>query len=273
MSKVQSPDKRRQRISPKRSRLALSRLWSPLSDFGLWTLNIGLFFLLCALSIAAQESKCVLKLAELPGSPELFGFHMGMTPDQVKKRVPQVAFGRVNEFGVSKTSINPDFDPSIDKGSLAGVRTVSLDFLDDRLTSFWLGYDSGFKWQTVPTFVKGISQALHLPEAWTPWKVGGQQLNCADFHLTVSFVAEGPSFHVIDQVAEQTLAARRQAKEEQDAALEEGEAKEIIGDRRGKIYFPEGCRPSQEIKDPDRVVFKTIEAAEKAGYKLAKGCQ
>jgi hypothetical protein len=239
-------------------------------------LNIGLFFLLCALSIAGQESKCVLKLAELPGSPELFGFHMGMTPDQVKKRVPQVAFGRVNEFGVSKTSINPDFDSSIDKASLAGVRTVSLDFLDDRLTSFWLGYDSGFKWQTVPTFVKGISQALHLPEAWTPWKVGGQQLNCADFHLTVSFVAEGPSFHVIDQVAEQTLAARRQAKEEQDAALEEGEAKEtgeIIADRKARIYYLDGCKPAHELREDERVSFKTKEEAEKAGYKLAKGCQ
>ena len=121
--------------------------------------------LCCAIGCFAQEKKCTLKLADLPASPELFGFHPGMTTEQAKSRVPQLDFGRVDSFGVSKTSINPDFDPRIDKASLNGVRTVSLDFLDGRLTSLWFGYDSTFKWATVPDFVRGISQSLHLPDA------------------------------------------------------------------------------------------------------------
>jgi hypothetical protein len=228
--------------------------------------------LCCAIGCFAQEKKCTLKLADLPASPELFGFQLGMTTEQAKARVPQVNLGRVDPFGVSKTSINPDFDPRIDKASLNGVRTVSLDFLDGRLTSLWFGYDTIFKWTTVPDFVSGISQSLHLPDAWRPWKIRGQQLSCADFGMTVIIVAEGPSFHIIDQTAEETIAARRAAKEEQESAAEETAA-EIIADRKARVYYVDGCLPAQEIKEADRVAFNSREEAEKVGYKLAKSCQ
>ena len=230
------------------------------------------FLILLIAAIApAQDRQCTLKLAQLPDAPELFAFRMGMTKEQVKVRLPQVVFGRTDEFKVSKTSFSPDFDPRIDKSAFAGIRTISLDFLDDRITSLWLGYDSSFKWHTVPEFVEGISQSLHLPNAWTSWKSRGQQLRCADFQMTVSIVADGPSFRIVDEDAEETLAARREAREEQSSA-EESTA-EVVADRQGKIYYTKGCRPATEIKDSDRVVFENSEDAEKAGYKLAKHCQ
>ena len=234
-------------------------------DFGLSFVLI----LVCSVGALAQDNKCVMKLAELPDAPELFGFHLGMTTAQTKTRVPQVVFGRVDDFGVSKTSINPDFDPKIDKASLSGVRTISLDFLDDHLTSLWLGYDGTFKWATVPDFVAGISQALRLPDAWKPWKIRGQQIYCADFQMTVTMVSEGPSFHIIDETAEQTIASRREAKEEQDADAEAAAAAEVVADKKEKLYYLEGCPPPREIKAADRLVFKSQEEAEKAGYKPA----
>jgi hypothetical protein len=249
------------------------RWTSHVFDIGLWTLDIGLLLILCAVNVFAHDTKCTLKMSDLPDAPELFGFRMGMTPVQVKARVPQVAFQRPNDFGVSKTSLSPDFDPRIDKASLAGVRTISLDFVDDRLTSLWFGYDGSFKWQTVPDFVKGISQSLHLPDAWKSWRVRGQQINCADFQMTVVMVGEGPSFHVIDETAEQTIAARRQAKEEQEATAEEGPTDEIVADAKARVYYLESCQATNEIKLEDRVAFKSREEAEKAGYKLAKACQ
>jgi hypothetical protein len=247
-----------------------SRRWT---GFGLWTLDFGLLLVLCAVTVTAQENKCALKLAELPDAPELSKFHMSMTKEQAKARVPQIAFKPDNVFGVAKTSISPDFDPHIDKTGLEGVRTISLDFLDGRLTSLWLGYDGSFKWQTVPDFVSGISRVLHLPDAWQPWKDRGQQLKCTDFQMTVAIVSEGPSFHIIDQAAEKTIAARRQAKEEADTAAEEAAAAEIVGDKKNKVYYSESCLPGSEIKEADRVIFKSKEAAENAGYKPAKACQ
>jgi hypothetical protein len=231
-----------------------------------------LLILLGAANIFAQDTQCSLKLAELPDVPELFGFRMGITTDQVKARVPQVVFGQVDEFGSSKTSINPDFDSQIDKSTFAGIRTVSLDFLDGRLTSLWLGYDSSFKWQTVPDFVKGISQSLRLPNAWISWRSRGQQLRCADFQMTVTIVAEGPSFHIVDETAEQNIASRREAREEQESANAEEPTEEIIADKHRKIFYPQGCQPDKQIKETDRIIFKTKEQAEKAGYKPARQC-
>jgi hypothetical protein len=233
---------------------------------------IAPLLLMCAASVLGQNNQCSQKLNQLPDAPELFGFRMGMTTDQVKKRIPHVVFGPVNEFGVLKTSINPDFDPRIDKTLFSGVRTISLDFLDGRLTSLWLGYDGSFKWRTVPEFVKGISQSLRLPDAWTSWKARGQQINCADFQMTVTFVAEGPSFHITDTIAEQTVAARREAKAELDSAAEEETSPEIVADQKAMVYYSDGCIPEKEIKEGNRVVFKNTEEAEKAGYKPAKQC-
>ncbi len=217
---------------------------------------------------------CALKIADLPQVPELLGFRLGMTADQVKARVPQVSFGRTDEFGSSSTTINPDFDRRIDKSSFAGVRTVSLDFLDGRLRSLWLGYDSTFKWHSIADFISGISKSLRLPETWIPWRSRGQQLRCADFQITVTTVAEGPSFHIVDQTAEDTLATRREAKEEERASGSETSENldEIFGDKRSKIFYAGGCRPAKELDDDSRIVFQSKEDAEKAGYKLAKNC-
>ena len=236
----------------------------------IWTICfISLLVALCASLATAQDKQCTLKLAQLPDAPELFGFRLGMTKDQVKARVPQVVFGRTQPFGVLKTSINPDFDPKINKSSFAGVRTVSLDFLDDRLTSLWLGYDSSFKWHTVPEFIEGISQSLHLPEAWASWKTRGQQLRCADFLMTVSIVAEGASFRILDEDAANTLTERREAQQAESSE----ESPEIVADKQSKVYYLRDCRPANQIKESDQVVFNKVEDAEKAGYQLAKQCQ
>lgn len=236
---------------------------------GIWKICFALIVTsLAGATAMAQEKQCTLKLSQLPDAPELFGFRMGMTKEQVKVRIPQVVFDRHKTFGLAKTSINPDFDPRIDKSTFAGVRTISLDLLDDQLTSLWLGYDSSFKWHTVTEFVQGISRSLHIPEAWSPWKSSGQQLRCADFQMTVSIVAEGPSFRILDKTAEERWNARREASEENA----EEDAETVIADKQRKIYYSRGCQPPKELKDSDRVTFKNLEAAEAAGYSRAREC-
>jgi hypothetical protein len=202
-----------------------------------------------------------------------------MTREQVKALVPQTSFGKTDPFGVSKTTINPFFDPNIDKTRFEGVRSISLDLLDDRLTSLWIGFEETFKAPAIDEFVKLISQSLQLSGNWSSWKSRGQQLRCADFQLIVTTVARGPSFRLLDIAAEDVVAARRQAKEEQDSAAEaKGEAEtaeteEIVGDKQSKTYYTNGCRPQKEISESNKVIFKNSTDAEKAGFKLAKNCQ
>ena len=238
----------------------------------------AILFLLFLL-VPNAPAKCTRKVSELPAAPELLGFRLGMTKLQIKALVPQTVFGHTDPFGVSKTTINPYFDPTIDKTKFPGVRSISLDLLDDRLTSLWIGFDETFKAHTVEEFVKLISQSLQVPEKWSSVR-RGQQLQCADFQLTVTTVAGSPSFRLLDTSAEDLVAQRRQAKEEQDSmaeaaggATEETEVEEIIADKQSKSYFPNGCQPAKQIAENNRITFKTAADAEKAGFKLAKNCQ
>jgi len=241
---------------------------------------------LLLITVTSVSAQCTQKIATLPAAPELFGFHLGMTRDEIKDLVPQTVFGHADHFGVAKTTINPYFDPKIDQKKFDGVRSISLDVLDDRLTSLWIGYDEHFKVQTTDDLEKLISSSLQLSGNWSPARMRGQQLRCANFQLIVTTLASGPSLRLVDLAAEDTIAARRQAKEEQDSlaeataaangnsepATEVKIAADVIGDKQAKLYYPPGCHPEKEISETSRAVFKTPAEAEKAGFKLAKNC-
>lgn len=239
-----------------------------------------LFPLLLLLLAESAPAQCTKKMNELPAAPELLGFHLGMTKEQIKARVPQTQFGRADHFGVTKTTINPYFDPSIDKTKFEGVRSVSLDLVDDRLTSLWIGFDETFKIKTADEFIKTISQSLQVNGNWSSWRSKGQQLRCADFQLIVTTVAGGPSLRLLDTAAEDLIAERRRVKEEQDSMAEanatasetDEAAVEIIADKKSKTYYPNGCQPLKEISAGNKVVFKTAAEAEKAGFKAAQNC-
>ena len=239
------------------------------------TILFPLLILLLSQSVSAQ---CTKKIRELPAAPELLGFRLGMTKEQIKARVPQTRFGPTDPFGVSKTTINPYFDETIDKSKFENVRSVSLDLVDEKLTSLWIGYDESFKVQTAEEFVKLISNALQLDGNWSSWKSRGHQLRCADFQLIVTTVANRPSFRLLDTAADDLVAERRQAKEEQDSLAEAGgstessEPAEIIADKQSKTYYPNGCEPAKEIASANKITFKTAAEAEKAGFKAAKNC-
>lgn len=227
-------------------------------------------------SAAAQ---CTKKITEIPAAPELLGFRLGMTKEEIKAHLPQTDFGGTDDFGVSKTTINPHFDPKIDKTKFEGVRSISLDLLDQKLTSVWIGYDENFKAKTVEEFVKLITQSMQLPATWSSYRSRGQQMRCDGFQLLVTTVAGGPTLRVLDVAAEETVAMRRQQKEERaemaEAAAETPEAPEepeIFADKKSKTYYLGTCRPEKEIAEGNKVVFKTRDEAEKAGFKLAKGC-
>ena len=240
--------------------------------------------IIIAVIAGTASAQCLKKMAEIPVAPELLGFKLGMTKEQIKAHVPQTEFGRTDDFGVTKTTINPYFDPKIDKTKFEGVRSISLDLLDQKLTSLWIGYDENFKAKNVDEFVKLISQSLQLRAAdWSSYRSRGQQMRCDDFQLVVTMVAGGPTLRVLDLAAEETVAMRRQAKEEQDAAAEAAATEtpgaveatpepEIIADKKSKTYYLGTCRPEKEIAAANKVLFKTTDEAEKAGFKLAKNC-
>jgi hypothetical protein len=231
----------------------------------IWLVTVVLF---SAVTVSAQQPTCSLKLDQLPLASELRGFRLGMTYDQVKTRVPQVQFGRVDQFGIVKTSINPLFDPRFDKASFEDVRTISLDFLDGQLVSLWIGYQNTFKWQTLDEFVAGISNSLNLPMRWSA-KRGGRQLTCDGFSVFTSLIAGSPSVRISNETAQETLASRR----EEAARAAEVADSIVIGDTKTRLYYPSDCHTQQTVPETSRVTFKDKDEAAKAGYKLARDCQ
>lgn len=229
-------------------------------------LHIFCSILLCLVSgLSVSARQCSVRIDQLADAPELRGFRLGMTFDQVRARVPQVQFGRADEIGLTKTSINPLYDPRFDKASFADVRTISLDFLDGKLTTLWIGYEGSFKWQSLDEFVSGISKSLNLAGSWSP-KRGGQQLRCEGFTVFVAPIAGSPSIRLSDDAADETIATRR---EEVTAAAEA----RVVADKTTKLYYPADCEAGENISPVARLVFKNKDEAEKAGFKLAKDCE
>src|SRR5262245_11013786 len=125
--------------------IACSTLQHPEPKQSIRNFLLSLVFIAIATGCSyGQTRQCSLSFTDLPPAPELLGFKLGMSKEQVKVRVPQVVFGKEDDFGVSKTTINPYFDPRIDKSGFENVRSISLDFVDHHLTSIWIGYESSF---------------------------------------------------------------------------------------------------------------------------------
>ncbi len=176
---------------------------------------IILLTFICSTALAQTNAKCTLTPEQLSQAPELKGLWPGMTVEQVKAVVPALEMGRQDELGLSRTSFSPDFNPKVDKAAFQGVRTVSLDFLDGRLFSVWIGYNETFKLKTADELVRSITQSLKLPNAWET-KARGQQLTCGDFQLAVTMVAGSPTLRLTDEAARASWEKRRTEKEEQE---------------------------------------------------------
>ena len=212
----------------------------------------------------AQSTSCSLKPDQLANAPELFGVRLGMTPPEVKTLLPLVQFGRPDPFGVMKTSFNPHFDSRVDKTAFPDVRTISLEFLDGKLVTLWIGHEATFKWPKLDQFVANFSKSLSVPADW-PVKRNGRELSCDGFSLFASIIGGGPGIRITDETAQDLIAARV------EAALD-AEEKEVIGDIRTRSYYTADCAARDQVPQASRAVFKNKDEAEKAGYTLSKDC-
>lgn len=184
------------------------------------TLALLCLLLLCSsLTAAAQSATCTLKIAQLTNVPELRGFRLGMTLAEFKARAPKLNLRAADEFGATAINIYPEHEANIDKATFEGVRTISLDFLDGRVTSLWVGYAPDFKWKTQDEFLSGMTRALSLSGAWET-KLRGRQLTCEDFQIQVSSIGGNPSIRFVDEAAHRTLEERKAAKEAKEEAAE-----------------------------------------------------
>lgn len=173
------------------------------------------FIFLLAITSYSQTNPCNLKLSQLKSTNELQGFRLGMTLDEVKVLVPTIPVGKADDLGVMKTSFSPRFDTKIDKTKFENVRTVSLEFFDNKVMDLWIGYTSEFKWTILDEFLVQMSESLGLPQ--NVWKTKGveRRLECEEFDVRVSMIAAGPTIRFTDKVMKRTWEERRALKAEE----------------------------------------------------------
>lgn len=170
-----------------------------------------LFLLSGATFINAQENKCALKNNQ---APELRGFRLGMTTEQVKARVPLVSLQPPDEFGLSKAYVSGSELKEGSKADFSGVTGIGFEFLDGRVTQIAVGYVY-IKWKSVDRFITKINESLALPNAWQGGGGITKTLECDQFQMQA--VVQGnsdPHLIIRDLRGPQIVERRREEKEE-----------------------------------------------------------
>lgn len=157
----------------------------------------GLLLTVCAafslsISAAAQQavsssSQCNLSINR---APELFGFRLGMTVDEVRARYANLKVSSPDAWGDSTGSVDPAENSRAQKNYkwlLTNISSVNLDFYQGKLSYVGLIQSPSMNWSDLRGYTANLSRAFGLPEAWTDYeKMGGvKQLKCGTFDLLV----------------------------------------------------------------------------------------
>ncbi|HVG38003.1 MAG TPA: hypothetical protein VM870_01880 [Pyrinomonadaceae bacterium] len=105
--------------------------------------------------------------ASVKQPPELWGFRLGLTIDEVKHNYPTIALGRTDEFGITPGSITTSVNSPY-QNNLAGVDHVVLAFVDGRLAHYSASLDGGVFYSNIDEYAARMSRSLDLPHAWRP---------------------------------------------------------------------------------------------------------
>lgn len=119
-------------------------------------------FSMLHLILITANAQCPLTLSE---SPELRGFRLGMSINQVKARASNLILGKINQVGLQNGKIIYTRSTKENRDS-SKVKSVELEFLDNKLASIRVTYDGSVRWNHIDDFVYKISMSLGLPVKW-----------------------------------------------------------------------------------------------------------
>jgi hypothetical protein len=129
----------------------------------------------------AQAQACPLTIEQ---APELRGFRLGMTTEQVMARVPGIQVQQ-GSFGASDARLPPS--SGADAAAYKGIDNIYFGFLDGRLVNLVVSYDQSVHWKSSDQFAAKVSEFLKLPEDWRGTANPNQKvLTCAGFDVTVT---------------------------------------------------------------------------------------
>ncbi|HKR00492.1 MAG TPA: hypothetical protein VJT09_07450 [Pyrinomonadaceae bacterium] len=110
---------------------------------------------------------CSLTLAQ---APELWGFRLRMTAEQVRARFPGIVMKPADSLGVIELD---DVLPAVhsapnrsDRWRAQGLFKLRLLFIDEQLAYIGGNYGVATQWANQDDFISSLSKSLGLPNAW-----------------------------------------------------------------------------------------------------------
>jgi len=214
-----------------------------------------------------KEPKCTLGLDH---APELRGFRLAMTQQNVLARFPGVSIEKPDQFGLARLRLSlidsaavikaaatrdrgaqADISARPEEGSafildgakfpaLKGVRRIELRFIDGRLSFVLAAYDDSIKWDNIDDFVSTVSKTLSLPAEWqTPAAAGGEstekELRCDAFAISASVGTDPLDSRVGAQLTLEDLAAWKALSKRQNDLTEKAKRE---ADEKRKGFKP-----------------------------------
>ena len=171
---------------------------------------------------SSTASRCSLTREQ---APELRGIRLAMSVEQLLSLFPenshrQVITNAVREskradrFGLARFDLL--LDREVANPRFAGVNYITIELIDERITSFHVAY-AGPEWKSVDQFVTKLSEALRLPNS--AWESGGESLRslkCDGFRVDAHASNQIPAswVRVQDTSAYRVVEDRREAAKE-----------------------------------------------------------
>ena len=214
------------------------------------------------------EPKCTLSLDH---APELRGFRLATTQQNVLTRFPGVSIEKPDKFGLArlrlslidssgvvrgpatrdKSPLQADISARPEDGSafvvesarfpaLEGVRRIEFRFIEGRLAFLLVAYDDSIKWDNIDDFVGTVSKALSLPSEWrAPDEAGAdsteKELRCDAFVISASVGADPLDTHIGAQLTVEDLAAWKALSKRQNDLTEKAKRE---ADEKRKGFKP-----------------------------------
>ena len=173
--------------------------------------------------IQAQQTppvgKCSLTLAQ---APTIRDVRLGMSLEEVLKMFPgssddpyvRAQLSTADQrFGMVGFSIPTNLLP---RPKFAGVDSVSVTFLDNRLSEYAFTY-AGIEWKNVDEFISRFSEAFNLPgpDTWEGSNLPfSKKLHCQGFEMWASANAGGSWIRIRIPEAQKIISDREEAQKE-----------------------------------------------------------
>lgn len=192
------------------------------------SLQVILFItMLCVTGALAQKKKKDAPVVQCPlqQAPALRGFRLGMPLMDVKGALEDASLFDAKMSGGNQVGSRAvRLQGSELKGDNAeGVDDVDLVFVDERLASVKVNFNSGMRWDSPEDFFTRMSETLGLPKPVLDETRGSNQRNrkhtveCASFSVTLAYAfGVTPSVVIADTAAQRKVGDRREKTDEGD---------------------------------------------------------